>query len=113
MHLIDTSKVKPREPAGHFGGLTVVDVVDSVCARHLTVQISHNPVGSGGEMHSHEQSEQLFYVLQGELTVSTASGQSATLKPGMGVLFAPREAHATVNQGTEEVVAIVITSPQS
>ncbi len=50
-------------------------------------------------------------MLQGNLTMSTADGESVTLGPGMAAFFSPGEAHATENEGTEEVLSLVITSP--
>lgn len=111
MQIIDTNQHDATEPPGHFGGLTLTEVIGPRDAEHITVQISRAPAGSGAEMHSHAESEQLFYILHGQLTVRTEDGESAVLAPGMGVYFAPLEGHATLNAGTAEVVAIVITSP--
>jgi quercetin dioxygenase-like cupin family protein len=111
MLVIDTNKADRFEPDGHFGGLTVKNILGPGNAEHLTIQLSHGPVGSGANMHSHEDSEQLFYVISGELTILTENGESKVLEPGMAAYLAPREGHATINKGNEDVVSIVITSP--
>jgi mannose-6-phosphate isomerase-like protein (cupin superfamily) len=43
--------------------------------------------------------------------MSTADDEIVVLEPGMSALFAPGEAHATKNEGNEEVLSLVITSP--
>ncbi len=112
MYIIDTNKSKSQEPEGHFGGLTTVDVIGSDNAKHIKVQISRGPIGSGADLHLHENAEQLFFILEGALTMTTADSSSVVLGPGMAAYFAPGEAHATKNNGTEEVLSLVITSPQ-
>lgn len=112
MLLIDTRNQDGVEPAGHFGGLTTIDVVGPVNARHMAIQLSRGPRGSGAFMHAHEESEQLFFVLSGKLLMRNADGESVTLEPGMAVYLAPNEAHATANEGEEDVISLVITAPQ-
>jgi quercetin dioxygenase-like cupin family protein len=109
--VIDTNKEPMFEPNGHFGGLTVKNVVGSQNTQHLTIQLSFGPAGSGAYMHSHELSEQLFYIIKGSLTMETDTGESVVIEPGMAAYFAPGEGHATRNNGNEEVISIVITSP--
>lgn len=113
MNIIDTNGAQGKEPDGHFGGLTTTEVVGQGSAKHLSVQLSRGPVGSGAFMHLHEESEQLFFVIGGELTISTDLGESVVLRPGMAAYLAPGEAHATKNNGNEAVVSLVITSPQT
>lgn len=112
MIVVDTNEMEGVEPSGHFGGLTTVGVIGPDRAEHMAVQLSRAPVGSGAYLHAHEESEQIFFVLQGRLTMRTADGESVVLGPGMAAYFAPGEAHATENEGTEEVLSLVITSPQ-
>jgi quercetin dioxygenase-like cupin family protein len=112
MRIIDTNSSSSIEPEGHFGGLTTVDVIGPENAQYVTVQVSRGPVGSGAYLHLHEEAEQLFFVFKGELTMTTEAGDSVVLRPGMAAYFAPGEAHATKNNGTEEVLSLVITSPQ-
>ncbi len=111
MLIVDIKDLEGIEPEGHFGGLTTAWVINSESAKHFTIQLSRAPVGSGAYLHSHEASEQIFFMLQGNLTMSTADGESVSLGPGMAAFFSPGEAHATENEGTEEVLSLVITSP--
>ncbi len=111
MKVIDTNKTMAFEPDNHFGNLTVVDVLGPESSNHLTIQVSFGPVGSGSNMHSHEKSEQLFYIIHGRLTMIGESGEKVVLDPGMAAYLSPKEGHATLNEGNEGVVALVITSP--
>ena len=111
MIVIDTNVLKGVEPKGHFGGLTTVDVINADQARNMVVQVSRGPVNSGAYSHAHADSEQLFFVLEGRLTIRTADGQSVVLKPGMAAFLPRGEAHATQNEGGEPVVSLIVTSP--
>jgi quercetin dioxygenase-like cupin family protein len=98
-------------PPNHFGGLNVLDVVP-FSGRNFSVQVSKAPKGGGGELHHHESWSQLFYVLQGELTFDTGK-ERFTLTKGQAVLFDPGDPHATLNEGDEESVSMVITVDRS
>ncbi|HCC78513.1 MAG: hypothetical protein A2X25_09350 [Chloroflexi bacterium GWB2_49_20] len=111
MKVIDTNNKKAFKPDNHFGNLTVVDVLGPENSDHLTIQVSFGPVGSGSDMHSHEKSEQLFFILSGRLTMIGGDGEKEILSSGMAAYLSPKESHATLNEGEEGVVALVITSP--
>lgn len=111
MYIVDIENLEGFEPEGHYGGLTTAWAISTENANNFTIQLSRAPAGSGAYMHSHETEEQIFFMLQGELTMSTEDGESVVLKAGMAALFEPGEAHATKNEGTEEVLSLVITSP--
>ena len=111
MQIADIKELQGNEPEGHFGGLTTAWIINPGNVNNFAVQLSRAPVGSGAFLHSHETSEQLFITVQGTMTMSTADGESVRLGPGMAAFFGPGEAHATKNEGTEEVLSIVITSP--
>lgn len=111
MIVIDTNVLEGVEPKGHFGGLTTVDVINADQAGNMVVQLSRGPVNSGAYSHAHENAEQLFYVLEGRLTIRTSDGQSVVLKPGMAAFIPRGEVHATKNEGAEPVVSLVVTSP--
>ena len=73
-----------------------------------SVQVSYAPPGGGGELHHHDNWEQVFYIMQGELTFDTGE-ERFTLRAGESVTFAPRESHATLNEGGADSVSMVIT----
>ncbi|MDE0052879.1 MAG: cupin domain-containing protein [Gammaproteobacteria bacterium] len=68
-------------------------------------------LGPGGEsalMHAHSRQDELVYILDGEPTLVTESGQTR-LSPGMCVGFPARgEAHHLVNRTDKDVVYLEI-----
>ena len=98
-------------PPAHFGGLKVADIVPFK-GHNFAMQISVAPPGAGGEKHYHDDWSQVFYVIEGELTFDTGE-KRFTLKAGEAVLFEPGDPHATVNEGTEDSVSIVVTVDQA
>lgn len=66
------------------------------------------PGGASALMHAHSRQDELVYVLDGEPTLMTESGQSR-LSPGMCVGFpAQGEAHHLVNRTDRDVVYLEI-----
>ena len=108
MRLFRGAEATKVEPDGHFGGLSVSDVVPRDVGESFAVQLSYCPPGGGGEMHSHANDAQLFLVMQGELTLDTGDDQF-TLRSQEGVLFEPGETHATLNESDADSVSIVVT----
>lgn len=94
-------------PPAHFGGLRVANFVPLKESK-FSVQISTAPPGGGGEMHYHDDWSQVFFVLKGELTFDTGQ-QRFTLKEGQGVLFEPKDPHATLNESDVDSISLVIT----
>jgi quercetin dioxygenase-like cupin family protein len=94
-------------PPGHFGGLKVANIVPFGDGE-FSVQVSRAPPGAGGELHHHDTWSQVFYVLEGELSFDTTR-EKFTLYPGEGVLFAPKDPHATLNEGHGDSVSLVFT----
>ena len=110
MRLFRATSAPMIEPTGHFGGLVVADVVPRDGAHGFSVQLSYCPPGGGGQKHFHADDEQLFLVIEGELTFDTAEG-SFTLGPQEGVLFMPGEEHATLNESAADSISVVVTVP--
>lgn len=94
-------------PPAHFGGLTVANFIP-LQENGFSVQVSTAPPGAGGEMHHHDNWSQAFFVMRGQLSFDTGK-KKFTLHAGQGVLFDPKDPHATLNEGTEESVSLVIT----
>jgi quercetin dioxygenase-like cupin family protein len=108
MHVYRATESTRVEPAGHFGGLEVSDVVDRATGGNFVVQLSYCPPGGGGEMHEHAEDSQLFLVMEGELAFDTGS-ERFTLGPHEGVLFEPGEPHATLNESGAPSLSVVVT----
>lgn len=95
------------EPAGHFGGLKSTDIIP-FAGRHYAVQLAVVPPGGGGHSHSHDTFDQLFYILDGQLTF-TVDDETFELTAGQSVLLQPTEPHGTLNEGSTDTRVLVVT----
>lgn len=111
MHVFKAEQASRVEPAGHYGGLAVSDVVAQDVGGNFKTQLSYCPPGGGGQSHHHAEESQLFVVIKGELSFDTGKEQF-TLHDGQAVLFEPFEEHATHNHSDAESVSVVITVRQ-
>jgi len=111
MRIWRNEKTETFTPPAHFGGLKVTNFVP-LDGHEFSIQISTAPPGGGGELHHHDRWSQLFFVLKGELTFDTGKDRF-TLVAGQGVLFDPKDPHATLNEGTGESVSLVVTFDHS
>lgn len=68
------------------------------------------PPGCGAPMHRHEIDSESFYVLDGELTFTDASG-TRVARRGDFVYLPPRRAHGFANTGATTARALVIAAP--
>ena len=76
----------------------------------LSVIRERVPPGAGEVKHFHSHARQFFYVLTGLATLEFDE-QSISFGPGQGVYVPPGIAHRFANNGQEEVVFLVISSP--
>jgi len=61
-----------------------------------------------GRVHSHEQQEEVYLVLQGELTLILEDGEEHLLKRGRLVRIGPAERRQLVNRGDERLVMLAL-----
>lgn len=110
MQIWKNSAAEGLVPPNHFGNLRTLDVVPFK-GRNFAVQMSKAPKGGGGEMHSHDDWAQVFFVMKGSLTFDTGT-ERFTLQAGEAVLFEPNDPHYTLNEGDDDSVSLVITVQQ-
>ena len=79
-------------------------------SRHMTVTWIEVPPGVSQELHSHEEAEQVYVVVQGTGTLS-ATGDTERLEPGDLALIPPASDHTLANEGTETLALISAQSP--
>ncbi len=109
MHVFRSKDAQGVEPSGHFGGLSVMDVVGEAATGSFRTQLSVCPPGGGGERHSHADESQLFVVLDGEYVFDDGE-REFTLGPLDAVMFAPGEPHGTRNDTAADVRVLVVTA---
>lgn len=95
---------------GPAGGLyRIIATADSTQNTHFIIECTEPP-GGGTPLHSHAREDELFYVIQGELTIF-ADAKTTTLTPGQS-LFAPRNIpHSFKNRTNDPVKFLVICTP--
>jgi len=78
--------------------------------RHMTFADHPLPAGYGVPMHLHEDEDELFYILEGELTVTTEAGEMVA-GPGSFVHLPRGCPHAFRNASGRDGRMIVVASP--
>jgi len=79
-------------------------------SRHMTVTWIDVPSGVSQELHSHEDAEQVYVVVQGTGTLS-ATGDTERLEPGDLALIPPASDHTLANEGPDTLALISVQSP--
>lgn len=98
----------PIVPAQHYD-LQSRRIVDAPVARALKAsQVSMDPTGRA-DPHVHEQAEQLFIVLRGEMGLRV-EGEEFRLKPGEAALIRPGERHENFNLSPGKTEYLVISA---
>jgi len=69
----------------------------------------HAPRGHGAPLHVHDDADEMFYILDGQLTVEYA-GEQHTVTDG-GFVFGPRNVEHRFRVDSEEAHFLLLTSP--
>jgi mannose-6-phosphate isomerase-like protein (cupin superfamily) len=70
------------------------------------------PPGTSEQAHRHERARQLFYVLEGELTMCFESGE-VRVSPGAALEIEPGTVHQAKNETDADVRFLVVSVPPS
>lgn len=79
-------------------------------AKMQFMQSSYEP-GSYVELHAHEETEEIFYVISGTGRAQIGDDE-VTLTPGHFMWVPPHTAHGITNTGTEPLKFLIIAYPQ-
>ena len=79
-------------------------------SKGLSVIEERMPSGATEERHRHQQVRQMFYVLEGELSMEL-EGNTITLSKNEALEIAPGQAHQAMNYSEADVRFLVISSP--
>lgn len=82
---------------------------DETNGAHALLEMNVNP-GSGTPPHQHLAEDEMFYVVEGELTLSVG-GQTQVAGPGSYVAVPRGETHYWANQSDDVVKALVFLVP--
>lgn len=78
----------------------------------FTVIYEHMPANSAEVKHYHQQTEQFFYCLQGQLVIELNNAR-LTLNKSEGLTIEPGVIHQAINSSEHAVYFLVISSPNS
>ena len=111
MKLAKTSPESPvYSPSGHLRMSRRRLVWEKIGAEYVEVSEAEMEVGGGKDMHSHENSEHILYVIEGKLRVK-GDKEEVEVEKGMAVLISPGELHLPYNPGPGKAVFLVINAP--
>ena len=79
-------------------------------SRHMTITWIEVPPGVSQDLHSHEESEQVYVVVKGTGTLS-AAGDTERLEPGDLALIPPASDHCLANEGPDTLALVSAQSP--
>ena len=99
---------------GHFGQALSKEIVsrESLGSQHLDYRLSCYEPGAYVARHSHRRQEQIYHILRGRGLV-ILDGRETPVGPDDVMFIPPRVEHELHCTGTEELVLLVITSPQT
>jgi mannose-6-phosphate isomerase-like protein (cupin superfamily) len=79
-------------------------------SRNMSVTWLAVPTGAEQELHSHEESEQVYVVTMGKGRM-TVAGDTQGIEPGDLILVPPATDHSIENDGDSELCCISVQSP--
>ena len=97
-------EAKPYEAAGHYDMLADAADVDG----HITLGLSHFQPGGGAKM-AKSPKELLYYIVEGEMTVTTDDGAQHVLHAGDSIHFSPEQGRESKNTGDIVAKMLVIS----
>ncbi len=99
---------------GHFGQALSKEIVsrETLGSQHLDYRLSCYEPGACVARHSHERQEQIYHILRGRGLV-ILDGRQTPVGPDDVMFIPPLVEHELHCTGTEELVLLVITSPQT
>lgn len=114
MNIVRANEGKEYDAAGHFGGTFIgKQGLDIPGNKHLTVNLSHFQPGGGCDYTEFPQDWPLdlcYYVIKGEITVTTKNNEKFTLSAGDSVLWTGGDARGFVNESNDVTDLLVIVA---
>jgi len=104
--------VVSRDNAEHYCWGKECEAWHLVKSPTLSVIQERVPPGAGEGRHRHHNAEQFFFILSGLATMEV-EGTVYTLKPQQGIHIPAGQAHQLSNQGQQDVILTVTSTPPS
>jgi quercetin dioxygenase-like cupin family protein len=108
MKKIEIKDVKPYAAAGHFNMTAMrLSGKEETGAQKFWMGLSHFLPGGGAEM-SGTPTEKVYFVLEGEVTVTTPDGSEFTLRKNDSIFIGPGEQRAIINKTNMPASMLVV-----
>ncbi|MFC1906388.1 cupin domain-containing protein [Chloroflexota bacterium] len=107
--VINPQELEGYSPPGHGGVINKQMVDKNTGSLKIKVAMGRQAPGGITEMHSHDSSEQLHFVLKGEVTITGPDG-NFKITEGMAVLTPPGEAHGMMNETDQDNHYLVVSA---
>ena len=101
-----------RDSAEHYTWGEACDGWHLVRSEPLSVIEERMPSGTAERRHFHQDAQQFFYVLAGELSLEV-DGVEVLLKTGCGLRILPGQRHQALNRSAEDARFLVVSQPPS
>lgn len=106
-------KNNPVVPTPDHVGVTSQEIAGQLIgAKNFDVKLGIYEPGGKSIFHSHPESEEVFYVLEGEFTLVDGDQNELTARAGEAVYVPAKEVHAGFNRGTETLVYLAVKAPR-
>jgi quercetin dioxygenase-like cupin family protein len=108
MKKVEIKDVKTYEAAGHFG-MTAMRLhgKEETGAQKFWMGLSHFLPGGGAEMGA-TPTEKIYFVLEGEVTVTTPDNKEITLRKNDSIFIGPGEQRAIINKTNMPASMLVV-----
>ena len=102
---------KKYTPFSHYNMTTQVIFNPDMGCKNANITLSTISKGAGSVDEVHENSDQIFYVLQGEMKVSANGELLQVLHEGDAIMVEAGDPHAVTTDGEEECIYYAVTVP--
>jgi len=110
--IVKANEIEWSQPAENSLGALSKVLIDPQCAdtKHLNFRLICYMPGSFATPHSHDDAENVFYVLQGR-GIAILDGKRIPIEPGTLVFIPPKVEHEVHSTGDENLVMVFVASP--
>ena len=109
--IIKINQLEPYLPDSHVGTVNRRIIgKETVGAEHLEIVLGYIEPSGKAEPHFHANSEQVIYLLEGQIEVEI-QGETSLMEPGDAVYFPPGIKHRADVVGDKSAKCLVIYSP--
>lgn len=112
MNVVRANEGTEYQAPGHFGGVFISKQGETAPRnKHLTINLSHFQPGGGCDYAEFPEEWPLnlcYYVVEGQITITTKNNEKFTLYKGDSVLWSAGDARGFVNEGDTVTDLLVI-----